>query len=195
MLTNISEGFVWWFTGRPASGKTTLATRVQHTLAERGIHTQLLDSDELRKVLTPQPIYSERERDWFYATLRYIATMLAQNGVNVLIAATATKRCYRDLTSLSHFAEIYVDTNVEICARRDPKGLYARSAVGDVATLPGVGVAYEPPLGPAVRVDGEQSADLNTQIILTQLLNQGMQPQQFYTDFCTNNLSLKRQRF
>lgn len=170
MSTNTSEGFVWWFTGRPAAGKTTLALAVQNALAERGIPTQLLDSDELRNVLTPQPTYSEQERDWFYAALRYIARLLAHNGVNVLIAATAAKCRYREMANLSHFAEIYVEADIETCRQRDPKGLYAQAAAGEVVTLPGVGVAYEPPPVPAVRVDGVALTDFNAQFIITQLL-------------------------
>ncbi len=192
MSTNISEGFVWWFTGRPASGKTTLAISVQRILAERGIASQLLDSDELRKVLTPHPSYNEQERDWFYATLRYIAILLAQNGVNVLIAATAAKRGYREMAQLSRFAEIYVETDLETCRQRDPKGLYARAAAGEIETLPGVGAAYEPPLAPDVRVDGVESAENNTHMILKKLLKKQVQPQPFYGDFCTSNMTLRR---
>ena len=88
-------GFVLWFTGRPAAGKTTLARAVQQALTARQIHTVLLDSDELRKLLTPQPTYSDAERDWFYSVVAGLAAWLARSGINVLIAATANRRAYR----------------------------------------------------------------------------------------------------
>jgi adenylylsulfate kinase len=167
LSTNTSEGYVWWFTGRPAAGKTTLALHVQRELAQRGIPTQLLDSDELRHILTPHATYSEQERDWFYSTLCYIAVLLASNGVNVLIAATAAKRQYREAAraQLAHFAEIYVETDLETCQQRDPKGLYARSATGEIAMLPGVGAAFEPPHAPEMRVDGGESPAVTAQLL------------------------------
>ena len=89
--TRPEQGFVVWLTGLPASGKTTLAGHLADRLADRGVQVQILDSDELRTVLTPDPDYSQAERDWFYATMTYIGQLLAQNGVPVIIAATASR--------------------------------------------------------------------------------------------------------
>lgn len=96
MLSAQPPGFAIWFTGLPASGKTALAQQLRLLLAAQGIPTVVLDSDDLRCVLTPQPCYTEDERDWVYRVIAHLATWLTQSSVNVLIAATANRRAYRD---------------------------------------------------------------------------------------------------
>lgn len=148
-------GFVLWFTGLPAAGKTTLARALGCELANQGIATQLLDSDELRRQLTPYPTYSQAERDWFYDTLVYLAELLANNGVNVVIAATAPQRAYREAARerLGRFAELYVICPPDVCRARDPKGLWQQAAAGKIAALPGAGAPYEPPLSPELQIN------------------------------------------
>lgn len=154
-MTQSDPGFVIWFTGLPASGKTTLARSVQELLAERDIHSLLVDSDDWRAILTPQPQYSEAERAWFYEVIAYLATWLANNGINVLIAATANRRLYRDRVrqQVKRFAEVYVDCPLAVCRERDPKGIYALAQEGRAENVPGIGTAYEAPLAPEAVVD------------------------------------------
>jgi len=165
-----APGFVLWFTGLPAAGKSTLARRLQQQLAAAGIGSQLLDSDELRRRLTPQPTYSAAERDWFYDMVVFLAELLAQNGVNVLIAATAPRRRYRTAARrvLPRFAEIFVDCPVDLCRERDPKQLWQRAAAGDIDNLPGAGAPYEPPEAPELRLN---SADLSPDAAVDRLLH------------------------
>lgn len=153
----MSPGFVLWFSGLPASGKTTLARAVQQQLAERSIQSVIFDSDELRQILTPKPTYSEEERNWFYAAIAGLAALLAQSGVNVLIAATANRARYRHQArqQIAHFAEVYVHCSLETCRRRDPKGIYQRAATGAASHVPGVGADFEIPDAPEVTVDSE----------------------------------------
>jgi adenylylsulfate kinase len=92
---NMSSGWAIWFTGLPASGKTTLARAVRRTLQERGISTILLDSDELRRLITPNATYTPAECDWFYNRLVELTVWLVRSGEHVLIAATGSRRCYR----------------------------------------------------------------------------------------------------
>jgi adenylylsulfate kinase len=155
MMGGIEAGFAIWLTGLPSSGKTTLAHILSHLLAERGIAVQLLDSDDLRRRLTPNPTYSDEERNWFYNMVAFLAGLLTDNGVNVLIAATAPRRAYREAARdrIARFAEVYVACSPAVCQARDPKGLWAQADRGEIATLPGVGVPYEPPENPEVRVD------------------------------------------
>lgn len=144
------SGAVVWFTGLPASGKSTLSGRVAAALD--GVPHCTLDSDEVRRALVPAPTYDVAGRDGFYETLARLAALLAAQGLVVLVPATAHLRRFRDAArALSpRFIEVHVDTPVEECARRDPKGLYA-AADGDAAsTLPGVGTPYEAPERPEV---------------------------------------------
>jgi adenylylsulfate kinase len=151
-------GFVVWFTGLPASGKSTLAREVRGLLLEREVHAVLMDSDDLRPVLTPSPTYSEAERDWFYGVISHLAAWLASSGVNVLIAATGHRRRYRDEArrQIQRFAEVYVCCDLAVCQVRDPKGIYRLAEEGRADSVPGMGVAYEPPEQPLVAVDTDR---------------------------------------
>lgn len=151
----VPPGFAVWLTGLPASGKSALAREMQRLLAEGGVQAVILDSDALREVLTPRPEYTERERDWFYGVIVFLAAWLTGSGVNVLIAATAHRRAFRDQAraQIERFAEVYVRCPLEVCARRDPKGIYALAKAGRAGNVPGLGVPYEPPSAPEATVD------------------------------------------
>jgi adenylylsulfate kinase len=148
-------GFAIWFTGLPASGKTTAAREVGHLLLARRIPVQLLDSDALRRTLTPQPKYTLSERDGFYKVLVFLAGFLTDHGLNILIAATGSRRAYRQAARerIPRFAEVYVHCPPAVCRARDPKGLWARADRGEIDNLPGADAPYEEPLDPEVRVD------------------------------------------
>src|SRR5438552_7833840 len=150
-------GFAIWLTGLPACGKSTLAAGLAQALKAQDMPIQVLDSDELRRVLTPQAAYNPQERDWFYQVMAYIGQLLTQNGVNVVFAATANRRHYRDLArrEISRFAEVYVRCSLETCMARDPKGLYAKAQAGQITTLSGLQAPYEAPENPILTVDTE----------------------------------------
>jgi len=173
----IGPGFAIWLTGLPSSGKTVIAQALSRLLLERGISVQILDSDDLRKRFTPNPTYSPEERDWFYEVITFLAGLLTDNGVNVVIAATAPRRAYREgaRSRIKRFAEVHIDCPKEVCRKRDPKGLWKQAERGEIATLPGSGEPYEPPLSPEVRVD---TADLSiedaAQHVLRNLERQGL---------------------
>lgn len=153
-------GFAIWLTGLPASGKTTLAVELASALRVRGVQVQILDSDELREVLTPEPTFSRQERDWFYETMVFIGQLLTRNGVNVVFAATASRRHYRAAArqAIPRFAEVYVRCSLETCMARDRKGVYAKGLSGESTTVPGLQVPYEPPVAPELTVDTENQS-------------------------------------
>jgi adenylylsulfate kinase len=155
MISSENSGFAVWLTGLPSSGKSATAHELKRLLAEQAVSAQILDSDELRKRLTPRPDYSEEERKWFYATIVFLAELLTGNGVNVLIAATGSRRAYREEARirLRRFAEVHIDCPIEECRKRDPKGLWKKAETGAIDSLPGAGMPYEAPLVPELRVD------------------------------------------
>lgn len=150
------SGIVVWFTGLPASGKTTLARRVRERLAADGVASVLMDSDEVRVALAPGRGYGPADRDQFYRELARTAADRARSGELVLVAATAPRRAHRDAARLAapRFVEVLVDTSAAECAARDPKGLYAAARAGAAPDLPGVGAAYERPLTPDLVASG-----------------------------------------
>jgi adenylylsulfate kinase len=142
------SGVVAWFTGLPSSGKSTLAAEVAGELRLRGILAVTLDSDDVRAAIVPPHGYDDAGRAALYATLANVSTLLARQGHVVLVPATAHRRAFRDHARrlAPQFLEIFVDTPLEECKRRDAKGLYAAGGT----QVPGVGLAYEPPLAPEV---------------------------------------------
>ena len=164
-----NTGWCIWVTGLPGSGKSTVSTSLMQLLPTRTNPVQLLSSDTLRKVLTPVPTYSPKERDRVYAVLVYIAKLLTQNGVNVIIDATGNFRRYRRKarSELKRFAEIYLKCPLEICVNREtnrletydaPKQIYKQHSKEKASTVPGVGVKYEPPLNPELVIDTVQNS-------------------------------------
>jgi len=152
-------GWTVWFTGLPASGKTTLARTLRRTLSERGISSILLDSDELRRLITPDATYAPAERYWFYQRLVDLAVWLARAGENVITAATGSQRRYR-ATARAHlaprYAEIWARCPIEVCRARDRKGLYTQADTGLIHGLPGVDAPYEAPEAADVIVDTDR---------------------------------------
>lgn len=142
--------FAAWLTGRPASGKSAIARELVGLLHERGVEVSVLESDVMRTQLTPFPRYDDADRDFFYGTFAEIGAQLVNGGRPVIFDATANRRAYRDAgrKAIERFAEVYVDTPLEICKARDPKGLYRG----------GMTIDYEPPLTPELVIDGSRTA-------------------------------------
>ena len=173
--------WVMWFTGLPGCGKTTIADRVKAKLSEEGMYVKTLQLDEIRRAITPEPRYTEEERDIVYASLAYMAKLLADEGINVMIDATANRRRYRDFARylIPNFGEVFIRAPLEVCMEREakrmalfsPKGIYNK-AVKKEATVPGVNVAYEEPLAAEIVVDTlEMNADQSARFIADRILD------------------------
>lgn len=151
-----TSGWALWFTGLPASGKSTLARTLQAALAGRGVQAVVLDSDALRPILAPHAGYTPAERDDFYRRLVDLAELIVTQGVNVILAATANRAAHRQpARRLPRYLEVWVRCSPQVCAARDPKGLYARARAGEIHNLPGVDAVYEPPASPDWVIDSD----------------------------------------
>jgi adenylylsulfate kinase len=171
------QGFAVWLTGRPASGKSTVANALHGELAARGVTAALLESDALRRILTPNPGYGDAERDSFYAAMAAIGGMLTRQGVSVIFDATANLRAYRDRArrSIPGFIEVYVDCPLAVCESRDPKGIYRRAREGKAPNVPGIQAPYEPPLEPDLVVRGDaEKPDEAARRIASLLVRKGL---------------------
>lgn len=150
----MEKGIVIWFTGVPASGKSTIANEIQRRLEAMGLPVENLDADEVRANLSPNLGYTEEARDGNTKRLAWFGSKLSTYGANVMIAAVAPKAAYRDRARewCEKFVEVYVETPLEVCQQRDPKGLYARAARGEVNDIAGMHQPYEAPVNPEVHV-------------------------------------------
>ena len=144
-----------WITGLPASGKSTIARALKPQLEASGLTVEVLESDQVRRVLTPDATYSQAERALLYRALALMGAKLVAHGVTVIFDATATKRVYRDFARnlIPRFIEVAVECPLEICMQRDYKGTYQRGQRGESSTVPGLQEPYEAPLHPALTVD------------------------------------------
>jgi adenylylsulfate kinase len=152
---NRPEGFAIWITGLPASGKSTIVSALKPQLEGLGLTVEVLESDEVRRVVTPTPTYSEAERDLFYRALAFTGQKLVAHGVTVVFDATANRRVYRDLarSAIPRFIEVAVECPLTICTERDRKGTYQKGQRGESLTVPGLQSPYEAPINPDLRID------------------------------------------
>lgn len=151
----MNTAFAVWLTGLPASGKSTVARELHAGLALAGLEAEVLESDAVRKVITPAPTYFREERDLFYRALAFCGGRLVAHGVPVIFDATANRREYRNLarTLIPHFLEVAVMCPLEVCRQRDRKSTYRKATEGTSMTVPGLQESYDPPLTPEVTVD------------------------------------------
>ena len=152
------HAFAIWLTGLPASGKSTIAAALRPQLEQLKLSVEVLESDAVRRILTPTPTYSPAERDLFYRALAFMGAKLVSHGVTVIFDATANKRAYRDFARslIPTFIEVAVACPLGLAMQRDYKGTYQRGQRGESSTVPGLQDPYESPLNPDVRIDTTQ---------------------------------------
>lgn len=163
------RGATVWFTGLSGSGKSTVANAVAERLHRDGVAHYVLDGDNLRLGLNADLGFSDVDRAENVRRVGEVARLMADAGLVSLVPVISPWRGGRDAVRAAHeahglaFVEVFVDTPLVECARRDPKGLYARAARGELAGLTGVDAPYEPPLAadlrlcPADGAPGEQA--------------------------------------
>jgi adenylylsulfate kinase len=155
------SGIAIWITGLPGSGKSTATDAFKKARPEFIV----LRMDELRKVVTPEPTYSDPEREIVYRSLVYLAKMLTDSGHNVIIDATGNLRRWRELARqlIPRYSEVYLRCPIERCmererqrseAREAPRDIYKKGAAG--WPVPGMVVSYEEPLNPEIVIDTDK---------------------------------------
>jgi bifunctional enzyme CysN/CysC len=140
---------VLWFTGLSGSGKSTIANLVEKRLFAEGRHTYLLDGDNVRHGLNQDLGFTDADRVENIRRVGEVAKLFADAGIITLVSFISPfrseRRMARDLLSPDQFIEVFVDTPIDICKARDPKGLYKRAAAGQIKNFTGIDSPYEPP--------------------------------------------------
>lgn len=148
---------VLWFTGLSACGKSTIANTVDHKLHEKGIHTYVLDGDNVRMGLNKNLGFSAEDRAENIRRIGEVAKLFSDSGVFVLTAFISPYRSDRDavreLLDEGEFIEILVDASLETCEARDPKGLYKKARAGEIKGFTGIDDPYEAPEKPELVLD------------------------------------------
>ena len=151
---------VIWLTGLSAAGKSTLGEELLDRLQAMGRKAELLDGDVIRQLLSRDLGFSKQDRDENIRRIGFVAELLAKNGIVVIVSAISPYRAMRDEVRrrIPDFVEVYINAPVEVCERRDVKGLYRRARAGELREFSGINDPYEPPIEPEV----ECKTDLET---------------------------------
>jgi bifunctional enzyme CysN/CysC len=164
---------VLWFTGLSGAGKSTIANLVEKYLHAQGRHTMSLDGDNVRHGLNRDLGFSEADRVENIRRIAEVSKLFVEAGLIVLVSFISPYRAERmlarDCVEEGEFLEIFVDTPVDECRRRDPKGLYARADAGQIRNFTGVDAPYEAPLDPDIRL---QTLDASPEALAEQVVEQ-----------------------
>jgi len=172
------QGFCVWFTGLSASGKSTTAEILTVLLQEFGRQVTLLDGDIVRNHLSRGLGFSKEDRDTNIRRIGFVAAEIVKHQGTVLCAAVspyrATRNDVRNTIGAERFIEVFVDTPLEECERRDVKGMYQKARRGEILNFTGIDDPYEPPVQPELVIDTvERSAEENARVIISYLVERG----------------------
>lgn len=157
MNSSSFEPAVIWLTGLSGSGKTTISDALTSKLAQHGLRVEPLDGDKVREIF-PATGFSRADRDAHIKRIGFVASRLEHHGVFVVASFVSPYAESRDFVRslCKRFIEVYVDTPLDVCEQRDPKGLYQRVRRGEIKQFTGVDDPYEAPQNPELRIDTTQ---------------------------------------
>jgi adenylylsulfate kinase len=169
---------VLWFTGLSGSGKSTIANAVESKLLELKKHTYLLDGDNIRMGLNKDLTFSDMDRVENIRRIGEVSKLFIDSGLIVLTAFVspflADRETVRSLLPEFTFIEVFVDTPLDICESRDPKGLYKKARNGEISNFTGISSPYEAPISPEIHIANEDnSVEEAAQKVLNYLGNKG----------------------
>ena len=173
------KSYLIWFTGLSGSGKSTLANLVEIALHKKGISTYILDGDNIRQGMNKDLTFSPEDRSENIRRIAEISNLMLEAGVVTLAAFVSPYVKDREgvklIVGADNFIEIYINTSIEECERRDVKGLYKKARKGEIKNMTGISSPYEVPINPDLEVvtDGQSVKENVSQILklLSQKIN------------------------
>jgi adenylylsulfate kinase len=175
------QGATIWLTGLPSSGKSTIAFTAEHALIERGHLAYVLDGDNIRHGLNRNLGFSPADRQENIRRIGEVAKLFADAGILTFTSFISPYRADRDNARRLHqeaglpFIEVFIRAPVELCAQRDPKGLYAKARAGLIPEFTGVSAPYEEPLAPDLILDtSELTPERAAGILLDYIQKRGL---------------------
>jgi adenylylsulfate kinase len=170
------KGATLWFTGLSGSGKSTFAFTLEHALVQRGRLAYVLDGDNIRHGLNKNLGFSAADREENIRRIGEVAKLFADAGLITMTSFISPYRKDRDLVRSLHdegklpFIEIFVNTPIQTCEQRDPKGLYKKARAGQLKGFTGIDDPYEPPLNPEVTLDATNISPQEGAVLLMEYL-------------------------
>ena len=165
---NGHKGVCLWFTGLSGSGKSTLANELEFELNKKGVHTYLLDGDNIRHGLNKDLDFSDAGRQENIRRIGEVAKLFVDAGIVVLTAFISPFRedrnQVRKLLNENEFIEIFVDADLETCESRDPKGLYKKARQGEIKDFTGISSPYEVPENAELKIDNGKNSNLRENV-------------------------------
>lgn len=159
---NGHKSAVLWYTGLSGSGKSTVANAVDQKLFERGCHTYVLDGDNVRHGLNGDLTFSDKDRVENIRRIGEVSKLFVDSGLLVSTAFispfASDRKMVRDQLTAGKFVEVFIDTPIEICEQRDPKGLYKKARNGEIKNFTGIDSAYDVPQSPEVHLKTENKS-------------------------------------
>jgi adenylylsulfate kinase len=159
VASNKHKSLLVWFTGLSGSGKSTIANQVEYQLHKTGIKTYSLDGDNIRKGINKDLSFSPQDRTENIRRIGEVANLMIDAGIVVLAAFVSPYKKDRDalrnLVKDVNFVEVFINTSIEECERRDVKGLYKKARVGEIKNMTGISAPYEAPEQPDIEIKTE----------------------------------------
>lgn len=151
------RGCVIWLTGLSGSGKSTIANELEYKLNKMQFHTYLLDGDNIRRGLNSDLGFSKKDRKENIRRISEVAKLFVDAGIIIITAFISPfvedRQRAREIIGGENFIEIFVNTPLEVCIQRDPKGLYKRALSGEIKDFTGIDSPYEEPINPEIIID------------------------------------------
>jgi adenylylsulfate kinase len=159
------ESKVLWFTGLSGSGKSAIANATEQLLHAKGYKTYILDGDNVRWGLNSDLTFSKKDREENIRRVAEVAKLFADSGTIVITSFISpyhsTREMAKEIIGKDDYIEVFVDTSIKTCERRDIKGLYKKAREGKIKDFTGVNDPYDKPINPDVVVDGNEDGDDN----------------------------------
>ncbi len=157
---NKHNSFLIWFTGLSGSGKSTIANVVEQALHKKGVKTYTLDGDNIRKGINQDLTFTPEDRTENIRRIAETANLMVDAGLVVLAAFVSPykkdRENIRNIVKDVNFVEIYINTSLEECERRDVKGLYKKARAGEIKNMTGISAPYEAPENPEIEIRTEE---------------------------------------
>ena len=157
---NKHNSFLIWFTGLSGSGKSTIANSVEQKLQEQGIKTYTLDGDNIRKGINSDLSFSPKDRTENIRRIAEVSNLMIDAGLIVIAAFVSPYKKDREhiknIVKDVNFVEVFINTSLEECERRDVKGLYKKARAGEIKNMTGISAPYEAPINPDIEIKTEE---------------------------------------